>query len=81
MGRKKFGPVNGTHRPWEIVGLTPQNTIAVEYPDRGVVDTNEPPSAWFGLDYLTRKENAILRRGLTPSGKDRTTPKGETIEP
>lgn len=66
---------NGTERNWKIVGLTAANTVVVHTDgDPAPHDSYEPPSEWL-VDYLTRGERAILRRGLTGSGRDRAQPR------
>lgn len=67
---------NGTERNWEIVGLTPDNYLRMRNTETGeVCDTHERPSEYWGITYLTRVERGILRRGLTPAGRDRHSPK------
>jgi len=63
-----------TDRNWEIVGLTDDNWVLVRGVD-GVRNSNERPSEFWGVTYLSRKERGILRRGLTPAGNDRERPK------
>ncbi len=64
-----------TDRNWKIVGLTADNWVLIEQSDGVVRNSNERPSEFDGVTYLTRVERGILRRGLTPSGKDRERPK------
>jgi hypothetical protein len=67
---------NGTKRNWTVVGLTPDNYVLIHTEgDNEPHNSNEHPSEYWGLTYLTRRENGILRKGLTASGKDRRTPK------
>ncbi len=68
---------DGTERNWEVVGLTPENTVQLRDTDTdGVKDSGEFPSEYWGVTYLTRAERGILRRGLTQAGYDRATPRG-----
>ena len=67
---------NGTERNWQVVGLTPENFVEIRSTDTGETrDSCERPSEFDGIDYLTRAERGILRRGLTAAGRDRTTPR------
>ena len=63
-----------TERNWKIVGLTKDNFVICEV-DGKVQETQERPSEYLGIEYLSRRENGILRRGVTSSGKDRKVPK------
>lgn len=63
----------GVSTNWQIVGLSPRNTVLIEV-DGEPRDSNEGPSAWIGLDHLMPSEIATLRRGLTRSGNDRPRP-------
>ena len=65
---------NGTERNWKIVGLTPDNYVIIENEKEGKRNSHERPSEYWGIDYLTRQERGILRKGLTPSGNDRRAP-------
>jgi hypothetical protein len=53
-----------TERNWKVVGLSPENTVLTDG-ELGRKDTNEPPSAYLGIEYLSRTERGILRRGVT----------------
>lgn len=72
---------NGTQRNWTVIGLSPENTVLVNLdgtcglPAEQGRDTGEKPSTYIDIDYLTRAERAILRRGLTPAGRDRERPR------
>lgn len=67
---------SGTERNWQVVGLTPENQVEILSTDTGAVrDSEECPSAFDGISYLTRTERGILRRGLTAAGRDRTSPR------
>lgn len=58
-------------RNYKIVGLSPSNTVVVEVTgERERRDTGIKPSGW-GFFGLTRGEVAILRKGMTASGRDR----------
>lgn len=70
----------GCERNYRIVGLTPDNFVVMETRDEGVHRTHDRPSEYWGIEYLTRAERGILRRGLTPSGRDRERPKGEVMD-
>jgi hypothetical protein len=63
-----------TERNWEIVGLTPDNWVLIKGVD-GVRNSNERPSEYDGITYLTPAERGILRRGLTAAGNDREKPR------
>lgn len=59
-------------RNYRIVDLARHEggyTVVIEQ-DGARRDTGTSPSAW-GAWGLTRRERGILRRGLTPSGRDR----------
>jgi hypothetical protein len=64
----------GTERNWKIVGLTPDNFVLVDGLG-GLRNSNERPSEYLGIEYLTRVECGILRRGVTAGGRDREAPK------
>lgn len=69
---------NGTMRNWVVVGLTERNTVIIHTDgDKKPHDSNEKPSEFWGLGYLTRRENAILRRGMTATHRDRQHPRPE----
>jgi hypothetical protein len=65
---------NTVIRNWSIEGLTPDNRI-LKRVNGSVRETEERPSDFAGIEYLTRRERGILRRGLTPAGRDRERPK------
>jgi hypothetical protein len=66
----------GTKRNWRVVGLTPDNMVEVHTEgDTDPHNSFERPSEFWGLTYLMPRENRILRRGLTASGKDRREPR------
>lgn len=77
-------------RNWRIIGLTPDNRVQFEVVELrgapaaigggalplGVYDSGLTPTEW-GLDdrRYSRAERAILRRGVTSTGRDRLHPK------
>ncbi len=68
-----------TKRNWEVIGLTPENTVVIQVKGRtSPTDTGEGP-AEFLVEYLTRAERGILRRGLTNADNNRTSPRGATM--
>lgn len=64
-----------TYRNWKIHGLTDDNWVLIKQSDGVIRNSNERPSEFWGITYLNRRERGILRRGLTPAGKDRKEPK------
>jgi hypothetical protein len=66
-------------RNWEVVGLTPHNTVVIQKDDGSVVDTQEGPAQW-GTDGLSRHERGIVNRGVTASGNDKRKPSGATMK-
>ncbi len=68
-----FRSSDGRERNWRIIGLTSRNTVKIET-ENGIHDSYEKPSE-FGMGGLPPKEKAILRRGLTRSGTDRSRPR------
>lgn len=68
-----------TKRNWEVIGLTPENTVVIQVKGRhGPTDTGDGP-AEFLVEYLTRTERGILRRGLTNADNNRKSPRGATM--
>ncbi len=61
-------------RNWTIVGLTPDNHV-VKRVNGSEYATDDRPSDYWGIEYLSRAERGILRHGLTPAGNDRERPK------
>lgn len=61
-------------RNYRIVGLSDANTVIRQVDGQAPADSGEKPSAW-GTWGLSRGEVAILRRGLTASGRDRERPR------
>lgn len=71
----------GTRRNYRVVGLTARNTVVCESDVHGgAYDSHEPPSNFYGMPHYTPAENRILRRGITPAGRDRAAPVGEVVE-
>lgn len=65
----------GTRRNYRVVGLTPRNTVTTQADGKPPDDSGETPSEAM-VPWLTPREKAILRRGLTRGGKDRRRPCG-----
>lgn len=71
--RERRASTRGVQTNWAVVGLSGHNTVLLDV-GGDVHDSGERPSEWIGLEYLTAAERAVLRRGLTPGGKDRPKP-------
>lgn len=63
-----------TLRNWQVLGLTDENRVILQVNGERR-ETQERPSDFWGIAYLSRAERGILRRGVTPGGRDRATPK------
>lgn len=61
-------------RNWKVVDLTHDNRV-VKRVNGQLHESDDRPSDYWDVEYLTHSERVILHRGLTATGQDRERPR------